>query len=76
MKFEVEIVWRAFERLGGESGSGATKKSAWREPDQTKEGEMGSRSVSLILWTLVCVNSLTLVVGGLTTWLGYAIPAR
>jgi len=39
-------------------------------------GAMASRSISAILWTLVSVNMVTLVVGGLVTWLGYAIPVR
>lgn len=38
--------------------------------------KMTSKSISAILWTLVSVNVLTLVFGGLITWLGYAIPVR
>lgn len=37
---------------------------------------MASRSISAILWTLVSVNVLSLVAGGLTTWLGYTSPVR
>lgn len=37
---------------------------------------MASKAISAILWTLVSANVLTLVVGGLITWLGYAIPVR
>ena len=37
---------------------------------------MASKWVAAILWTLLSVNLLTLVFGGLIMWLGYAIPIR
>lgn len=37
---------------------------------------MASRSISAIIWTLLSINVITLIMGGLIAWLGYAIPAR
>lgn len=36
---------------------------------------MASKWINAMLWTLVSVNLITLVLGGLITWLGYAIPS-
>jgi hypothetical protein len=37
---------------------------------------MASKWINAMLWTLVSVNLVALVLGGLVTWLGYAIPIR